>query len=64
MLIVRLAVAPAEGKANDALVRLIARACSVPPSHVIITRGATARIKQLRIDGIDDDEMRTRLTAK
>lgn len=41
---------PSNGRANEALIRLIARAFGVPRSAVTITGGARARNKTLRID--------------
>ena len=48
---VRVAAPPSEGEANDALIRLIAKAISVPPRDVVLTAGATARVKRLTIAG-------------
>ena len=48
---VRVRAAPSEGEANDALIRLIAKAVGVPPRDVTLTAGATARIKRLTIAG-------------
>jgi uncharacterized protein YggU (UPF0235/DUF167 family) len=47
----RVRVAPSEGEANAALVRLIAKAAGVPPRDVALTAGTTARIKRLTIAG-------------
>ena len=47
----RVRAAPTEGEANVALVRLIAKAVGVPPTHVALVGGATARIKRLSIAG-------------
>lgn len=47
----RVRAAPSEGEANEALVRLIAKAVGVPPRDVALTAGATARIKRLTIAG-------------
>jgi uncharacterized protein YggU (UPF0235/DUF167 family) len=47
----RVRAAPSEGEANDALIRLIAKAVSVPPRDVALAAGATARIKRLTIAG-------------
>jgi uncharacterized protein len=47
----RVRAAPADGEANDALVRLIARAAAVPPSAVSLVRGGTGRLKNFRLDG-------------
>jgi uncharacterized protein YggU (UPF0235/DUF167 family) len=43
--------APHEGAANDALVRLIAKALGVSPRSVEVTGGATSRIKRVTIVG-------------
>ena len=48
---VRVAAPPSEGEANDALVRLIAKAAGVPPRDVVLAAGATARVKRLTIAG-------------
>ena len=48
---VRVRAAASEGAANAALVRLIAAALEVAPRQVTLTRGATSRIKQVKIDG-------------
>jgi uncharacterized protein (TIGR00251 family) len=47
----RVAAPPAEGEANEALVRLIAKAVGVPPRDVRLAAGAAARIKRLAIAG-------------
>jgi uncharacterized protein YggU (UPF0235/DUF167 family) len=48
---VRVRVAPSEGEANAALVRLLAKAVGVPPRDVTLAAGATARVKRLIISG-------------
>ncbi len=48
---VRVRAAPSEGAANDALLRLIAKAAGVPPRDVTLAAGATARVKRLAIAG-------------
>ena len=48
---VRVRVAPSEGEANAALVRLLAKAVGVPPRDVALAAGATARIKRLVFSG-------------
>lgn len=50
-LAVRLAAAPSEGAANDALVRLIAKALGVAKRDVALANGTAARLKRLRITG-------------
>ena len=60
---VRVRARPIEGRANDALVRLVADALGVPRRAVSLVQGDRSRIKRLEIDGLDDDEVRQRLTA-
>ena len=51
VLVVRVRAAPADGEANLALIRLVAKAVGVPPRDVAIVAGATARLKRLLISG-------------
>jgi len=51
VLVARVRAAPADGEANLALVRLVAKAVGVPPRDVAIVAGATARLKRLLISG-------------
>ena len=48
---VRVKAAPSEGEANDALIRLIAKALRVPPRDVTLVAGATSRTKRLVVAG-------------
>jgi uncharacterized protein (TIGR00251 family) len=48
---VRLRAPPVDGRANEALVELLAEAFSVPRSRVRIEHGATGRHKRVRILG-------------
>jgi uncharacterized protein (TIGR00251 family) len=59
---VRVSAAPAGGKANDAVVRLLARALNVPPSSVSIVRGTASRIKQVSLNGLPSAAIRERLS--
>ena len=58
---VRLTAPPAEGRANEALIRLLARALGVPPRNVRVARGQTTRKKLVEIDGLDEAEVWRRL---
>jgi len=51
-LVVRLTAAPVDGEANDALLRFLARRLGRPPSSLRLTRGAGARDKVLRVEGV------------
>jgi hypothetical protein len=46
---------PEKGKANDAVVGLIARALGVKPAQVRILRGHTQPRKTIEVDGIAQD---------
>lgn len=50
-LAVRLAAAPVDGKANAALIALVAKAFGVAKSAVTLVGGDTARLKRLHIEG-------------
>jgi uncharacterized protein len=61
VLLVRVTAPPVDGKANAALCKLLAKELRVAPSTVAVTRGSSARDKQLRIDGIETSELLHRL---
>ena len=58
----RVAAPPVDGAANDALVRLLAKALGVPRSAVTIASGETSREKTVEIRG-DVVELAARLAA-
>lgn len=49
----RVAAPPDEGKANTALIDLLARTLAVKKSDVRIASGTTSRLKTIEIDGDD-----------
>ena len=54
--------APAQrGKANDAVLRLLADALGVERRRLRIVRGETSRQKVVSVDGLDEAEIRARL---
>ena len=56
--------APAQrGKANEAVLRLLAAALGVDRRRLRIVRGETSRQKVLSVDGFDQAEIRARLTS-
>jgi uncharacterized protein (TIGR00251 family) len=57
VLVVRVAAPALDGRANDALCRLIAKQAGVRASSVTIVRGHRARDKLLRIEGIEQTEL-------
>lgn len=47
----RVRAVPEDGKANDALIALLAKALPVAKSAIAIVSGATARLKRIEIAG-------------
>jgi len=58
---VRVTAAPVEGKANEALLRLLAKEFGVPSSSIEIVRGHRSREKLVRIAGSVGQELRRKL---
>jgi uncharacterized protein (TIGR00251 family) len=58
VLLARVAAPPVEGKANAALCALIAQALGVPKSRVSVVRGAGAREKTVRVEGVSEEALR------
>ena len=58
---VRVAAAPADGAANDEVIRLLAKALGVPKSGLSIVSGQTARLKRIELP-LSDEEIRARLS--
>ena len=61
VLLARVTAPPADGRANEALCRLIAASAGVPPSRVAVVRGRTSRDKLVRVEGLAPDELRRAL---
>lgn len=47
----RLAAAPVDGAANEALIALVARTFNIPKRDVALIAGATARLKRVKLQG-------------
>jgi uncharacterized protein (TIGR00251 family) len=60
-LLIRVTAPPVDGKANDALCRLVAKHAGVAPSRVTIVRGHTTRDKVLRVEGVETAQLRAAL---
>ena len=52
-LMVRVTAPPAEGRANDAVVRLLAKAAGYARSSITVVTGSRSRDKRVRITGAD-----------
>ncbi len=61
VLLVRVTAPPVDGRANTALCRLIAKRAGVGVRSVSIVRGANAREKVVRVEGINEDDLRRAL---
>ena len=59
----RVRARPVEGEANEALIRLLARALAVPKSAVVIQRGGQSRTKMVTVEDLSDPELKARLTG-
>lgn len=57
----RVAAPPEQGKANAAVVRLLADVLDVPPGDVAIVSGHGSRDKTVALTGLDTDEIERRL---
>jgi len=58
---VRVTAPPVEGAANAAVVALVAKALRVAPSTVRVVGGERGRDKRVRVAGLTDADVRTRL---
>jgi uncharacterized protein len=61
--LVRLAAAPVDGAANAALITLLADLLDCPRRHISIVTGEKGRDKQLRVEGLTDEDVTRRLTG-
>ncbi len=57
----RVAAPPQRGKANEAVLRLLAAALGIERRRLRIVRGETSRQKVVSVDGLDEAEIRARL---
>lgn len=62
-LLLRVSAAPADGEANARIIALLAARLGVPKRDIELTRGHTARDKELLVRGLGLPEVRARLAA-
>ena len=60
-MLIRVTAPPVDGRANDAVCRLVAKAAGIAPSRVSILKGQMARDKVVRVDGVEPDVLRAAL---
>jgi len=58
---VAVTAAPERGKANQAVVRLLAKELGVKRSQVAIVSGETSRLKTVAVEGLSEAELAERL---
>ncbi len=61
VLVVRVTAPPLDGRANEALCRLIAKRARVGVRSVSVIRGAGARAKVVRVEGLGLEQLRAAL---
>ena len=57
-IVIRVTAPPVDGRANEALCRLIAKAAGVAPSSVQTVRGHSSRDKVVRVADVDEAALR------
>lgn len=62
-LLVRLAAAPVDGAANEALVEFLADLLGLPKRNLTIVAGRRSREKQLAVAGLSPAQLHQRLSA-
>jgi uncharacterized protein (TIGR00251 family) len=60
-IVIRVNAPPVDGRANQAVCRLIAKRLGVAAGAVRVVRGETARDKLVRVDGMDGSDVRAAL---
>jgi len=60
----RVTAPPVEGRANEALLRLLADALGVPKSSLCVVHGQRSREKLVAVEGLDVAEVRRRLELR
>lgn len=63
-LLVRLKAPPVDGAANEALIELLARRLDLPTRAITIVSGLRSRRKQVRIEDIDEETLRSKLARR
>ena len=60
---IKLAAAPVDGAANDQLIALLAAALKIPKRDIIIVSGERSRSKRVRINGMERDQILSKLVV-
>ncbi len=62
--VVRVTAPPEGGKANEAVIALLAKGLGIAKRSIELVRGHTARTKLVRIEGLSKEEVMARLSGK
>ncbi len=54
---VKVTAPPVEGRANKALIDLLAKKLGIPKGHIEIITGKSSRLKSVRIDGLSQEDI-------
>jgi uncharacterized protein (TIGR00251 family) len=60
-LVIHVTAPPEKGKANKAIIKLLAKQIGVGTSKITIVRGSTSSTKTLRVEGMDDAQLKRSL---
>jgi uncharacterized protein (TIGR00251 family) len=60
---IRLAASPVDGKANACLIGFLAETLGIAQRNIELVGGATARAKRVRVEGLDAESVRRKLSA-
>jgi len=58
---IRVTAPPVDGRANEAVIRLLARTFGLRVASITIAAGASSRLKRIEIDGMSREEVERRL---
>ncbi len=61
VLVAKVTAPPVDGRANEALCKLVAKRVGVPPSRVSVVRGEKSRDKLIRVEGASPATLRSAL---
>jgi uncharacterized protein len=62
VLVVRVTAPPVEGRANDAVRKLLAKRLGIAPGRISVARGQSGRDKLLEVEGIGPEAVRRALS--
>ena len=60
-LVIHVTAPPEKGKANKAIIKLLAKRIGVGTSKIVIIHGSTCSAKNLRVEGMDSAQLRQSL---